>query len=47
MLGDKEFYIENLYVKLKNEIKFDEDVKVLFKILKKLLKINPKKSIND
>lgn len=44
---DKEFYIENLYIKLKDEIKFDEDVKALFEILKKLLKINPEKSIND
>lgn len=44
---DKEFYIENLYIKLKDEIKFDEDVKALFKILKQLLKINPEKSISD
>lgn len=43
---DKELYIENLYIKLKDEIKFDEDVKALFEILKKLLKINPEKSIN-
>ena len=43
---DKEFYIENLYIKLKDEIKFDEDVKALFEILKQLLKINAEKSIN-
>ena len=38
-------FIEELFNSLKDKIEFDEDISALFQILKKMLKINKKKSI--
>ena len=44
---NKAFSIENLFDELKDNIELDDDIDALFKILKEILKRNPKKGIED
>lgn len=44
---DKALYIKKLFDCLKDSVEFDEDVKALFRLLKKLLKIDLQKGIDD